>query len=122
MSHPGRVMALDIGTVRTGIAVSDELRLTTRALEVVSTDQLTSRLSELIAEFAPVVLVAGRPRSLDGSLGEQVRAVEAVVDGLRGAISLPIEYEDETGTTPPSGDDAAAARAILEGYLSEHST
>lgn len=120
MSQPGRVLALDVGAARTGIAVSDELRLTARALETVPTDRLEGRLQELITEYSPVVLVVGRPRSLDGSLGQQVEATEKLVEQLQGTIELPFEYEDETGTTPPSGDDAAAARAILEGYLSEH--
>jgi putative Holliday junction resolvase len=120
MSQPGRVMALDVGMARTGIAVSDELRMTTRPVDTVPTGQLGTQLAALIAEYDPAVLVVGRPRSLDGSLGPQVAAIENVVADLREVTDLPIEYEDETGTTPPSGDDAAAARAILEGYLSEH--
>jgi putative Holliday junction resolvase len=120
MSQPGRILALDVGDARTGVAISDELRLTARALEVVPTDRLEARLQELVTLYSPNLVVVGRPRSLDGSLGQQVEATAGVVDTPRQTIDLHFEYEDETGTTPPSGDDAAAARAILEGYLSEH--
>lgn len=119
MNLPGRLIALDIGTVRTGVAISDELRLTARALETVPTAELPVRLAGLLAEHGVTQVIIGRPRSLDGSLGKQVAATEQIVDELR---HLPAEltFEDETGTTPPDGDDALAARAILEGYLREH--
>lgn len=119
MSPAGRLLALDIGAVRTGIALSDELRLTARALETVPTTDLHDRLADRLAEFEVTTVVVGRPRSLDGSLGAQVEFTERTVQELR---TLPAEfiYEDETGTSPADGDDAAAARVILEGYLREH--
>ena len=119
MTEAGRLLALDIGTARTGIAISDELRLTARPLETVPAAELKQRLAELTKEYGITRVIVGRPRSLDGSLGDQVTIVERLAEELQ---ELPIElvYEDESATTPPSGDDAAAAHAILEGYLREH--
>lgn len=119
-----RVIGLDIGARRTGIAVSDEIGLTARPLETVETSHLRIRLAELLEEHGTDRVVVGRPRSLDGSLGGQAAATEAVVDELRQMVPAVYAYEDETGTTVASAadgrdDDAGAARVMLQGYLNE---
>lgn len=113
-----RLIGLDIGEVRTGIAVSDELRLTARPLRTVSTSELLPELRQLTEEYAVDTVVVGRPRHLDGGLGTQAASVDATVDSLRGRLPVTFVYEDETGTTAASdGTDEGAACVILQGYL-----
>lgn len=120
-----RLLALDIGDRRTGIAVSDELGLTARAVKTVETAQLPAAVAELRDEFGFDTVVSGRPRSLDGSLGKQAARVDAIVETLKAAVPAEYVYEDETATTVAAeaqadGSDAEAARVILQGYLNEH--
>lgn len=120
-----RLLALDIGDRRTGIAVSDELGLTARAVKTVETAQLPAAVAELRDEFGFDTVVSGRPRSLDGSLGKQAERVDAIVETLKVAVPAEYVYEDETATTAAAeaqadGSDAEAARVILQGYLNEH--
>ncbi|MEJ7660497.1 MAG: Holliday junction resolvase RuvX [Hymenobacter sp.] len=128
----GRILALDVGDVRTGVAVSDELRMTTRALETVATARLASRLPELVSEYGAATVVVGRPRRLDGTLGSQAAKVEVLVAALRQRTAAHFVYEDETGTSKlagtaksageaAAGHDAVAAAVILSGYLDERS-
>ena len=119
-----RVLGLDVGDRRTGIAVSDELGLTARALETVETAALSEALAKRQAEFGVGTIVVGRPRSLDGSLGRQAERIDAVVERLKLAAPAEYVYEDETGTTKAAeaqadGSDAEAARVMLQGYLNE---
>ena len=119
-----RVLGLDIGDRRTGIAVSDELGLTARALETVETAVLPEALTKRQAEYGVATVVVGRPRSLDGSLGNQAERIDAVVERLKLAVPAEYVYEDETGTTKAAeaqadGSDAEAARVMLQGYLNE---
>ena len=115
-----RLLGLDIGTARTGVAVSDELGLTARPLETVPTGELTNRLPELLKEYGTDTIIVGRPRSLDGSLGQQVAVTERIIDHLGAAVDARFIFEDESATTPEGGDDAAAACVMLQGYLTEH--
>lgn len=125
-----RLIGLDIGDKRTGVAVSDELGLTARPLVVLSTNQLADRLPKLISEQKVAAVVVGRPRHLGGELGEQARVTANIVDALRQHVKADFIYEDETATTKEAeqpgrikasvGKDAAAARVMLQGYLNEH--
>ena len=124
-----RLLALDIGDRRTGIALSDELGLTARALSTVETSVLGETLAGLQSEHGVTTIIVGRPRSLDGSLGKQAERVDATVEQLKLAAPAAYIYEDETGTTVAAeadadgsrlGMDAEAARVILQGYLNEH--
>lgn len=113
---------MDIGAARTGIAVSDEMKLTARPVETVSTPELPTRLAALLQEFDTSQVVVGRPRSLDGSLNRQAEAVDAQVERLKIAAPASYSYEDETATTVEAtgGTDEEAARVMLQGYLDEH--
>lgn len=116
-----RTLGLDIGDVRTGVAVSDELGWTARPLLTLPTQNLTAALPELLRTYDVRRVVVGRPRSLDGSLGAQADKIEEVVDWLRAEIPVEFSYEDETATTAeaPGGTDEAAACVMLQGYLDE---
>jgi len=122
-----KVLALDYGSARTGVAVSDPSGVIARPLTVVErvgTTQGTERLLALVAEEQPAQIVVGLPLTLRGERGEQARKTEAFVERLREVVTVPVELYDERLTTvlaarTPSQtpEDARAAAHLLESYL-----
>lgn len=116
-----KVLALDYGSARTGVAVSDPTGTVARPLAVVEradTDAGLLRLRELIAEEAPERVVVGLPLTLRGDHGEQAKKTERFADSLRGAVDVPVELFDERFTSVlAGGDDARAAAHLLSSYL-----
>jgi putative Holliday junction resolvase len=116
-----KVLALDYGSARTGVAVSDPTGTVARPLEIVdraSTDLGFANLLALIAVEAPDVVVVGMPLTLRGDVGEQARETEAFVGRLRAELSAPVETYDERFTSVlAGGDDARAAAHLLSSYL-----
>jgi putative Holliday junction resolvase len=116
-----KVLALDYGSARTGVAVSDPTGTIARPLGVVeraATDAGLARLRELIAEEHPERVVVGLPLTLRGEHGEQARETERFVDSLRSAVDVPVELFDERFTSVlADGDDARAAAHLLSSYL-----
>lgn len=125
-----KVLALDYGSARTGVAVSDPTGTVARPLTVVARAGTVTGLAELVrligAESAERVVV-GLPLTMRGERGEQVRETEAFVEALREAVDVPVETFDERFTTDlaerfSSGDsrspsDARAAAHLLSSYL-----
>lgn len=98
----GRLLALDIGSKRVGVAVSDELRLTARplpALKRTPWKRLVKDLAELCTEFDVRGLVLGLPLRLDGSVGDAALEVRRVGHNLRLSLKLPIIFQDERLTS-----------------------
>ena len=123
-----KVLALDYGTARTGVAVSDPTGTLARPLCVVeraATDAGLARLAELIAAEQVERVVVGMPITLRGERGEQATATEQFVDRLREATDVAVETFDERFTTAlaaraPARDapeDARAAAHLLETWL-----
>jgi putative Holliday junction resolvase len=116
-----KVLALDYGSARTGVAVSDPTGTIARPLGVVeraATDAGLARLRELIVEEAPERVVVGLPLTLRGEHGEQARETERFVEVLRGSVDMPVELFDERFTSVlADGDDARAAAHLLSSYL-----
>jgi len=119
-----KVLALDYGSARTGVAVSDPTGSLARPLCVVeraSTPDGLSRLRELVHEERAERVVVGLPLTLRGARGAQARETERFVQGLRAAVDVPVETFDERFTTtlagPGAGDDARAAAHLLSSYL-----
>jgi len=119
-----KVLALDYGSARTGVAVSDPTGTVARPLCVVEragTEPGLARLRELVEEEGVERVVVGLPLTLRGTHGEQARETERFVEGLRSAVHVPIETFDERFTTtlagPGEGDDARAAAHLLSSYL-----
>jgi putative Holliday junction resolvase len=120
-----KVLALDFGRARTGVAVSDPSGTIARPLEIVEragSEAGLARLAELVREEEAERVVVGLPLTLRGERGEQARETEAFVDQLRGVISVPVESYDERFTTrlaqtAPGPDDARAAAHLLSSYL-----
>ncbi|MFN2470140.1 MAG: Holliday junction resolvase RuvX [Gaiellaceae bacterium] len=118
-----KVLALDYGPARTGVAVSDPTGTVARPLEVVqraSSEAGLARLVELVQREGAERIVVGLPLTLSGEVGEQARETQRFLESLRSAVSVPVEMYDERFTTKlagAGGDDARAAAFLLSGYL-----
>jgi putative Holliday junction resolvase len=117
-------MALDYGSARTGVAVSDPTGMLARPLCTVdraATDAGLARLGELIRDEEADRVVVGLPLTLRGEQGTQAEETMRFVEKLRTAVGVPVETFDERFTTtlagPGGGDDARAAAHLLAGYL-----
>ena len=122
-----KVLALDYGSARTGVAVSDPTGTLARPLEVVdkaSTPAGLKRLAELVEREEVEQIVVGLPVTLRGERGAQAEETEAFVSALRAVTEVPIETFDERFTTKlaeaqpsESPSDAVAAAHLLSTYL-----
>jgi putative Holliday junction resolvase len=116
-----KVMALDYGSARTGIAVSDPTGTLARPVgvaEKVGTPAGLEQLLSAIKAEEPEQLVVGLPLTLRGEQGEQARETLDFVETLRAAIGIPVVTYDERFTSSlAGGDDARAAAYILSSYL-----
>ena len=122
-----KVLALDYGSARTGVAVSDPTGTLARPLEVVENASAPAGLKHLaeLAEREGVdAIVVGLPVTLRGERGAQAEETEAFVSALRAVTEVPIESFDERFTTKlaeaqPSDapSDAVAAAHLLSTYL-----
>jgi putative Holliday junction resolvase len=125
--RPVKVLALDFGSARTGVAVSDPTGTLARPLCVVERageDAGIDRLVQLVAEEAAELVVVGMPLTLRGERGEQARATDDFVMRLTARLDVPVETYDERFTTDlaqqtPSKapEDARAAAHLLSSYL-----
>jgi putative Holliday junction resolvase len=116
-----KVLALDYGSARTGVAVSDPTGTVARPVGVVEragTDAGLDELAELVRAEAAEVVVVGMPLTLRGDHGEQAQETAAFVEALRARIDVPVETYDERFTSVlAGGDDARAAAHLLSSYL-----
>ncbi len=116
-----KVLALDYGSARTGVAVSDPTGTVARPLGVVEGVRKPDgfgRLMDVIREEGPEEIVVGLPLTLRGEHGEQARETALFVESLRSAVDVPVETYDERFTSVlADGDDARAAAHLLSSYL-----
>jgi putative Holliday junction resolvase len=135
----GRILGLDIGGERIGLAISDEMGILASPLGMIrrgkDVEQVERELARYVAEYAPVKFVAGLPVGLSGREGPQAKSVREFTEVLVAKFDLPLEYWDERLTTSMAERsmkgagmrrrdrrdkvDAVAASVILQGYL-EH--
>lgn len=131
----GRLLGLDIGEKRIGVAICDETRTLARPL-------LTITRASKLADFARIAavcgerqierIIAGLPKTLRNEDGPQARRVRRYAAELRAAVNLPIEFWDERFSSVDAGErlaassrrprrkgdiDSAAAAIILQEYL-----
>jgi putative Holliday junction resolvase len=119
-----KVLALDYGAARTGVAVSDPTGTLARPLRIVeraaSKDGL-SELAELVRAEEVERVVVGLPLTLRGERGDQAKETEQFAAALEAMLDVPVERFDERFTTTlagPGGDeDARAAAHLLTSYL-----
>jgi putative Holliday junction resolvase len=122
-----KVLALDFGAARTGVAVSDATGTIATPVGVVeraATDDGLARVRELVRAEGAERVVVGLPLTMRGERGEQARATEEFVDALRAVVDVPVESFDERFTTDlaqrgggASAEDARAAAHLLTSYL-----
>ena len=116
-----KVLALDFGAARTGVAVSDPTGTLARPVCVVEkagTETGLQSLVRVIERETPELIVVGMPVTLRGEHGEQARATGDFVEALRARVQVPVETYDERFTSVlAEGDDAKAAAHLLSGYL-----
>jgi putative pre-16S rRNA nuclease len=109
----GRILGIDPGERRIGIALSDPAGIIASPHAVIDTRQrsFAADLREICTEFDVILIVVGRPTSLSGYEGPAVERAERVAETAHNATGLPIVYVDERFTTKQ------AERALLEGNV-----
>ena len=135
-----RILALDYGRRRIGLALSDDLHLTVRPLQTMTRTNRRSdlrRLREIAREHAVGLLVVGHPLGLDGSAGEMADEAARFAARLRKELGLPVDLADERlssweaeqmaaagerATGKARATDEVAAAIILRDYLERHRT
>ena len=120
-------MALDYGSARTGVAVSDPTGTLARPLSIVEkagTEAGLAELARLVAAEDAERIVVGLPLTLRGERGEQAAETERFVDALRAAVDVPVELFDDRFTTDlaqqtagTAPEDAVATAHLLSGWL-----
>ena len=105
----GRIIAIDYGTKRTGLAVTDPLRIIAGALETVETKQLEKYLADYFSKNDVDVIVLGKPSQMNGQPSETMRYIEPLAGRLRHAYpNKQVVLYDERFTS------VLAHRTILE--------
>lgn len=133
----GRVVGLDLGSKRIGVAICDAGRMVATPYETVRRvgDRPVEhrRIAEIVVETEAVLLLVGLPLSLDGSVGQAAKTVLSEVRALRRAMTIPVETHDERLTTVTADDylsqqrvrgnkrrdvvDQVAAAVILQSWI-----
>jgi putative Holliday junction resolvase len=131
-----RILALDHGTKRVGVAVSDDMKIIATPLEYIPAEPFAdflARLKEIIHEKEIELIFIGMPRNMDGSYGPAALKVQEFVAVLKEAITIPIKTLDERLTTVQAQKfliqgnvrrekrkekvDKTAAAILLQSYL-----
>ena len=131
-----RVLGVDLGQARTGVALSDELRMLAHPLETIenrSAEKVARRVRQIVAEKEVDCVVVGLPRHMNGSLGPAAEKAQQFVEKLRSLISCEVVTWDERLSTVAAERalrdagrktretrgirDQVAAQIILQSYL-----
>jgi putative Holliday junction resolvase len=135
-----RILALDHGTKRIGVAVSDELKMIAQPLEFILAEPFTdflTRLKEIIRAKEVEMILVGIPRNMNGSYGPAALKVQEFVAVLKGTLGVPIKTWDERLTSMQANRflieadvrrskrkekvDQTAAAILLQSYLDAQS-
>ena len=131
-----RILAIDHGSHRMGIAISDELKIIAQPLEFIPAEpfpEFLARLKVLLAEKEVELILVGLPRNMDGSHGPAAQKVQEFVATLRSSVTVPIRTWDERLTSVQANRiliqanvrrdkrkekvDKMAAAILLQSYL-----
>ena len=131
-----RILALDHGTKRIGLAISDETKLIAQPLEFIPAEPFAAvveRLYELLRDNEVELILVGMPRNMDGSYGAAAFKVEEFVEELRSSVPVPVKTWDERLTSVQANRlliqaevrrakrkekvDKMAAAILLQSYL-----
>lgn len=109
-----RILSLDHGTKRIGVAVSDELKMLAHPLEYIPAEPFAAfvaRLKQLLLEKEVELILVGMPRNMNGSYGPAALKVQEFVAALKTAVTAPIKTWDERLTS------AQANRFLIQGNV-----
>ena len=108
----GRIMAVDYGQKRTGLAVTDMLKMIANRLTVVSSREAMGYIAQYVSQEPVDLVVVGYPKQMNNEPSENMKRVEAFVAQLTKTLpSIPVEYYDERFTS------IMAQRALIDGGL-----
>ena len=117
----GRLLAIDLGAKRVGIAVSDELRITVSALERIerrSWKDLLSRVAAIIESYDARALIIGLPLNLDGTKGPAAAEAVRIGENFRKSLSVPVFLQDER-LTSLAAESEMRTRGVRRGELAQ---
>ena len=132
-----RILGIDYGDVRVGLAISDELNITAQGLDTLvinnSTKRLINHIKSLIKEYGITTIVFGYPKNMNGTMSDKTKKVDEIISLLKEKVDIEIVKWDERLTTVSAYKtmrklnisqkkkntyaDKLAATYILEGYL-----
>lgn len=134
-----KIMAIDYGDARTGIAFSDILGMLASPYQVIKESyqpKLVTKLVEIIDKEKPAKVVIGLPRNMDGTYGFRCDDCRSLANALKEKVNIDIDFEDERLTTVMAHDilssnnvrgqkrknvvDAVSAVMILQSYLDKN--
>ena len=141
MLSSGRILAIDYGERRIGLALSDELGMIASGAGTIPGDEkAVSQIAELATERGVVHIIVGMPLTLKGEVGDTARMVQRFVEKLSAAIDIPVDTLDERFTSSMAEQairdmgvgrkkrrdkgkiDEIAAVILLQGYLDGKTT
>ncbi len=136
-----RILALDIGTKTIGVAVSDQLNISSNGVKGINRKNISNDLDELkkiMDQYKPVEIVVGLPYREDGSLGKRGMDIKRFSKTIENCFQIPVKYFDESYSTVFAEEalikggvsrkarkklvDKMAAVIILQEYLEESKT
>ena len=139
LAAPGRVLGLDLGDARIGVAISDPERRMAVPHGTIRVGQPPGELkavAALVHDLGIAVVVVGHPRSMSGASGPRAQQAEAFAEALGSSVGVPVELQDErlstaeaeralreAGVTGPRRRrvvDESAATVILGAWLDAH--
>ena len=109
---PGRLLAIDLGAKRVGVAVSDELRITVKPLPAIvrrSWKDFLRRIVALVKAYDARGMVIGLPLRLDGVEGEAAQDARALASKFQRSLDIPLYLQDERLTTFEAASDLRSA-------------
>ena len=112
-----RIMGIDWGKRRVGIAISDPTRAVARPLTILKGPKPIRAVAELVKQHDVSEVIVGYPLSWDDSENQRCAEVLDFISSLRKRLRVPVRAVDEWGSSQGTRDDAEAAARILQYYL-----
>lgn len=107
----GRILAIDYGRKRSGVAVTDPLKIIANGLTTVRTCDLMDFLKDYMQKEQVERIIVGLPKQMSGEISENMKYIEPFVRNLRKQVTVPVEMFDERFTS------VLAHKAMLDGGL-----
>ncbi|MEZ4180520.1 MAG: Holliday junction resolvase RuvX [Candidatus Doudnabacteria bacterium] len=120
-----KVLAIDYGTKRIGLAISDETQTLARELNILNPSEFWKKIADLITEYEIELIVLGWPVGMKGQITNKTKEVSQFADQLQELIDCPIKFLDERLTSKLAAEiagtehqiDSLSAQILLQNYL-----